>query len=193
MMEFSGLREGLRRLRPIFTEMRSRWGTFESFDAGGGLGVDYESEDPSAEEARLRDYAGVIHDETKGLDARLQLEPGRWLVARAGVLIAQVQYVKKTSGRTFVILDTGMNHLIRPALYQAHHRILPLRRHPGPSSRVDVVGPICESADFLAKERELPPVVEGDLVAIGDTGAYGFSMANRYNLQALPEERILSK
>lgn len=191
LMEFSGLREALQRLRPVFLEMQSRYESFTKFDAGGGLGVDYEIEDPAVEERLLKEYAEVVLGETASLRADLQLEPGRWLVARAGVLVAQVQYVKQTSGRTFVILDTGMNHLIRPALYQAHHRILPLQRRGGGMRKYDVVGPICESADFMAKEREMPVVEQGDFVAISDAGAYGFSMANQYNLQRLPEERIL--
>lgn len=191
MMEFSGLREGLQRLSKVFVDFRSRYETCQTLDAGGGLGINYENENPEEEERNLIDYASVILSETKNLGANLQLEPGRWLVARAGVLVAQVQYIKETSARTFVILDTGMNHLIRPALYQATHRILPVQRRAGPSRKVDIVGPICESADFLAKQQELPPVHEGDFVAIADAGAYGFTMANTYNLQRLPNERLI--
>ncbi|MBX2986300.1 MAG: diaminopimelate decarboxylase [Bdellovibrionaceae bacterium] len=191
MLDLSGLREGLRRLKPVFRELRGRHEGLNIFDAGGGLGIHYQEDKIDAESALLRQYAALIREELGDLGAELQFEPGRWIVAHAGVLLTQVQYVKETSQRTFVIVDTGMNHLIRPALYEAHHRILPLRVTSKSQKVYDVVGPICESADFLAKERGLPPVNQGDWLAIADSGAYGFSMSNTYNLQDLPREIVV--
>jgi diaminopimelate decarboxylase len=102
-------------------------------------------------------------------------------------LISQVQYIKETSDKTFVVLDSGMNHLIRPSLYEAYHGLLPLKK-VSKSKKVDVVGPICESSDFFAKDRNLPEMKEGDFIAVLDAGAYGYSMASVYNLQELPLE-----
>ncbi|MBX3039903.1 MAG: diaminopimelate decarboxylase [Bdellovibrionaceae bacterium] len=193
MLEFGGLEEALRLLKPVYRELAAQFPTLKKFDAGGGLGILYHEDDLVKESEALRVYAKVIRDELADLGAELQLEPGRWLVGHAGVLLTQVQYVKQTSHRCFVIVDSGMNHLIRPALYEAHHRLLPLQKNPqAPLKKVDVVGPICESADFFAKERELPELKEGEWLAVADTGAYGFSMANVYNLQDLPTEIPIS-
>lgn len=192
MLEFDGLREALRRLRPVYEALQAKFPTVRRFDAGGGLGIIYDRDEPALEHEMLQEYAKVLRDELKGLKMDLQLEPGRWLVGHAGVLLTQVLYVKETPHRSFIIVDSGMNHLIRPALYEAHHRILPLRRDSGRVNRhFDVVGPICESADFFAKQRLLPEVKAGDWVAIADTGAYGFTMANTYNLQDLPREIVV--
>lgn len=192
MLEFDGLREALRRLRPVYESLQTKFPTVRRFDAGGGLGIVYDSDEPAREQAMLLDYAKVLDEELKGLKMELQLEPGRWLVGHAGVLLTQVLYVKETPHRSFLIVDSGMNHLIRPALYEAYHRILPLRRDSARASRhFDVVGPICESADFFAKQRLLPEVKAGDWLAIADTGAYGFTMANTYNLQDLPREIVV--
>lgn len=193
MLQFEGLREGLRRLRPVYEALKVRFPTLRKFDAGGGLGILYDQDRPDLEQKMLEEYAAVVRSELNGIDGQLQLEPGRWLVGHAGVLLTQVVFVKKTSHRTFVIVNSGMNHLIRPALYQAKHRILPLKRTTNSKlAKFDVVGPICESADFFAKEYEMPEVQSGDWLAIADAGAYGFSMANTYNLQDLPTEIALS-
>lgn len=193
MLEFGGLEEALRLLKPVYRELAKAFPTLRKFDAGGGLGILYHEDDLEKESEALGTYAKVVQDELADLGAELQLEPGRWIVGHAGVLLTQVQYVKETSHRCFVIVDSGMNHLIRPALYEAHHRLMPLRRDPKAAlKKVDVVGPICESADFFAKERELPEMKEGDWLAVADTGAYGFSMANVYNLQDLPTEIPIS-
>jgi diaminopimelate decarboxylase len=120
------------------------------------------------------------------------LEPGRFLVAQAGILLARVLNVKRNGTKTFVITDAGMNDLIRPALYQAYHQILPVV-HDGQakSAVVDVVGPVCESGDFFARDREMPEVKEGDLVAILDTGAYGMSLSSNYNSRTRPAEVLV--
>lgn len=191
MLDFAGLREALGRLKPIYRELQTEFPSLQRFDAGGGLGIYYERDDLAAESQALKEYSSVVLEELKDIQGCLQLEPGRWLVAHAGVLLAQVQYVKETSHRRFVILDSGMNHLIRPALYEAHHRLIPVQKRPGPLQKFDVVGPICESADFFGKNRELSDIQEGDWMAIADAGAYGFSMANVYNLQDLPREMVI--
>jgi diaminopimelate decarboxylase len=119
------------------------------------------------------------------------LEPGRSLVASAGVLVTRVLYVKENRGKRFVIVDAGMNDLLRPALYQAYHRIEPVGRDDRPSSRVDVVGPVCETGDFLARDRELPEVRAGELLAVRDAGAYAFAMASNYNLRPRAAEALV--
>lgn len=192
MTGFAGLQEALLKLAPVFKDLRSRWSTLVNFDSGGGLGILYDGDRPTEEERMLEEYSNTIREGVTGLGAQLQLEPGRWLVGHAGVLLAQVQYLKRTREKNFLILNTGMNHLIRPALYEARHRLMPLQEHKDrPRLRCDVVGPICESADFLARDLDLPELGEGDWVALLEAGAYGASMASRYNLQALPEELAL--
>lgn len=189
MTDFSGLQEALKKLIPVFKDFRSRFPSVTNFDSGGGLGILYDRDEPAIEDKMLADYSAVIREATAGLGARLQLEPGRWLLGHAGVLLAQVQYLKRTREKNFLILNTGMNHLIRPALYQAKHRLLPLLKHADrPRLNCDVVGPICESADFLARGLDLPEMKEGEWVALLEGGAYGASMASLYNLQAPPEE-----
>jgi diaminopimelate decarboxylase len=152
-------------------------------DAGGGLGIDYRSGgstfDPASEMAK---YAAAVERSLEGLQVRLLLEPGRFLIAQAGALLAKVLVVKRNGRKTFVITDAGMNDLIRPALYQAHHEILPVVRNPKAAPTVvDIVGPVCETGDFFARDREIPEVKEGDLVAILDAGAYGMSLSSNYN------------
>jgi diaminopimelate decarboxylase len=162
-------------------------------DAGGGLGIDYRSGvptfDPAAEMAK---YAAAVERSLEGLRVRLLLEPGRFLIAQAGALLARVLVVKRNGTKTFVITDAGMNDLIRPALYQAHHEILPVIQNPkAEPTVVDIVGPVCETGDFFARDREIPEVREGDLVAILDTGAYGMSLSSNYNSRPRPAEILV--
>jgi diaminopimelate decarboxylase len=148
-------------------------------DLGGGFGVPYRAEPP----LDLAAYAALIRTLTAGLNVELVFEPGRYLVAEAGVLISRVLYVKEDADRPCVVVDAGMNNLLRPALYDAYHPILPVAE-PGaeaPCAAVDVVGPICESTDVFARARDLPPVHAGDLVAFTGAGAYGAAMASDYN------------
>jgi diaminopimelate decarboxylase len=162
-------------------------------DAGGGLGIDYhESSSGFTPAAEVEKYAAAIDHALGDLKVRLLLEPGRFLVAQAGILLARVLNVKRNGTKTFVITDAGMNDLIRPALYQAYHQILPVV-HDGQakSAVVDVVGPVCESGDFFARDREMPEVKEGDLVAILDTGAYGMSLSSNYNSRTRPAEVLV--
>jgi diaminopimelate decarboxylase len=151
-------------------------------DAGGGLGIDYHGGsnfDPAAEMAK---YAAEVERALAGLEVRLLLEPGRFLIAQAGALLAKVLVLKRNGSKTFVITNAGMNDLIRPALYQAYHEILPVIHDPqAKRGVVDLVGPVCESGDFFARDREIPEVKEGDLVAILDAGAYGMALSSNYN------------
>ena len=134
------------------------------------------------------------------MNVRLLLEPGRFIVAQAGALVARVLYIKQNGEKTFAITDAGMNDLIRPALYQAHHEILPVTR--GLRARgnaaaqaiaaIDVVGPVCETGDFFARDREMPPFKQGDLLAILDAGAYGMSLSSNYNSRPRPAEVLVS-
>jgi diaminopimelate decarboxylase len=151
----------------------------ETIDLGGGLGVDYEGGggvDP-------RRLAERILPEIQGLPLTLVLEPGRSLVAGAGVLLARVLYVKENGDRRFVVVDAGMNDLLRPALYRAFHRVEPVRPQGRAHESVDVVGPVCETGDFLARGRKMERPEPGDLIAVRDTGAYGFAMSSRYNMR----------
>lgn len=192
MLEFSGLREALQILKKVYVDLKKDFSELNRFDFGGGLGIHYEKTDLRQEELLLNEYAQVIQSELSelaDLGAELQSEPGRWLVAHAGLLLTEVQYLKPTPYKNFIVVDSGMNHLLRPALYEAFHQIFSSRENSDrPMKSYDVVGPICESADFLGKSRLLHECQAGDFLAIADAGAYGFSMANTYNLQALPQE-----
>jgi diaminopimelate decarboxylase len=127
----------------------------------------------------------------KGFEGRLLLEPGRFIVAQAGALIARVLQVKRNGRKTFVITDAAMNDLIRPALYQAHHDIVPVRPRAGRPRTVDVVGPVCETGDFFARDRKLGPVAPGDLVALLDAGAYGMAQSSNYNTRPRAAEVLV--
>jgi diaminopimelate decarboxylase len=161
-----------------------------SIDAGGGLGIDYHGGpfDPSA---KVAEYAAALNRALTGFDGRLLLEPGRFLVAQAGALLTRVLLIKRNGKKTFVITDAAMNDLIRPALYQAHHEIVPLRPRRGRSHLVDIVGPVCESGDFFARDRALAPVRAGDLLAVLDAGAYGMAQASNYNSRPRPAEVLI--
>jgi diaminopimelate decarboxylase len=187
MMEFEGYQEALEKLKKIYKTLQSEFKSLRKFDFGGGLGIFYDRLDLAKEESLLQEYAAITMNSLKELHCELQSEPGRWLLGHAGVLLTQVQYIKKTSHKKFAIVDSGMNHLIRPSLYEAFHLIYPVDKKNN-ESLFDVVGPICESSDFFAKDRMLGDVQEGDFLAVMDAGAYGYSMASTYNLQDLPVE-----
>jgi diaminopimelate decarboxylase len=168
------------RVRQLVMELEKVGVTLRAVDAGGGLGIDYH--DGAFDAAiKVREYADALERALKGFTGRLLLEPGRFLVAQAGALITRVLQVKRNGTKTFVITDAAMNDLIRPALYQAHHEIVPVRLRPGKARIVDVVGPICETGDFFARDRELRPVKPGDLIALLDAGAYGMAQSSNYN------------
>lgn len=154
--------------------------TLKAIDAGGGLGIDYHSAAFDAA-AHVRGYAAALEKALGGFEGSLLLEPGRFLVAQAGALVARVLHVKRNGKKTFVVVDAAMNDLIRPALYQAHHEIVPVRTREGRGRVVDVVGPVCETGDFFARDRKLAPVQPGDLLALLDAGAYGMAQSSNYN------------
>jgi diaminopimelate decarboxylase len=163
----------------------------KSVDAGGGLGIDYHSAPGFDPQARVNEYAAALDSALHGLDVQLLIEPGRFLVAQAGALLARVLYVKRNGTKTFVVTDAAMNDLIRPALYQAFHEIIPVTPRLGRASAVDIVGPVCETGDFFARDRKLKPVEPGDLLAILDAGAYGMVQSSNYNTRPRPVEVLL--
>ncbi|MFQ3639042.1 MAG: diaminopimelate decarboxylase, partial [Chloracidobacterium sp.] len=150
ILDVGNFAEALRNTRPLAAALREQGFPLSTLDVGGGFGIHYDTGDESRELTNFAHYTEVIRQGTQGLADEILFEPGRFLVARCGVLLARVEYVKTTPYKTFVIVNTGMHHLIRPALYQARHRILPVVLHSERVSRVDVVGPLCESSDFLA-------------------------------------------
>jgi diaminopimelate decarboxylase len=182
--------QALLRVRALVEELRSDGLDMRYVDAGGGFGVEYGNTafDPAASVAA---YAEAIRSALDGLDAHLLLEPGRFLVAQAGALLTRVLYTKQNGTKHFVITDAGMNDLIRPALYQAHHEILPVIADNRPSQIADIVGPVCESGDFFAHDRTLPELRAGDLAVLLDAGAYGMSLASHYNSRVLPAEVLV--
>ncbi len=177
-----------RRIADLYRTLRDEGVKLERLDLGGGLGIRYRDETPPAIEA----YAEAVKRITGNLGATLAFEPGRWLVGNAGALVTKVIYVKKGVTRRFVILDGGMNDLMRPALYDAWHEILPLKQTRSRVARkaADIVGPICETGDSFAIQRPLPPVEPGDGVALMSAGAYGASMSSGYNTR-LPAPEVL--
>jgi diaminopimelate decarboxylase len=170
-----------RRVRELTEVLRADGHAITRLDLGGGLGVPYiENNQPPPDPAA---YGAMVGEVTSGLGCRLIFEPGRMIAANAGVLVTRVIYVKRGDAKSFLIVDAGMNDLIRPALYDSHHEIVPIRepRPGGERVKYDVVGPVCETSDLFAAARSLPPLKSGDLVAIQSAGAYGAVMASSYN------------
>lgn len=180
----------LERLNKLVRRLNREGIQLKSVDAGGGLGIDYHGGSFDAA-ARVREYSVTILQALEGFEGQLLLEPGRFLVAQAGALVARVLQVKRNGSKTFVITDAAMNDLIRPALYQAYHEIVPVKPRAGRGRIVDVVGPVCETGDFFAHDRKLPPVEPGDLVALLDAGAYGMSQSSNYNTRFRPAEVLV--
>jgi diaminopimelate decarboxylase len=177
--------EAVRRLLDLVRHLRGAGHRVRFLDLGGGLGITYDAEEPPAP----ADYAAAIRAELAGEELSLVLEPGRSICGNAGVLLTRVLYTKQGGAKRFVVVDAGMNDLLRPSLYDAFHAIVPVREEPGREAAVvDVVGPICESGDFLARDRELAGLEPGELVAVMSAGAYGFSMASTYNSRPLAAE-----
>ncbi len=167
----------LNRLKLLVSRLEKIGIRIHYLDLGGGLGISYHAETPP----HPSEYARAIVRELEALRCRLILEPGRVIVGNAGVLLTRVLYTKKTESKEFIIVDAGMNDLVRPSLYGSYHAIQPLARKTREFRIMDVVGPICESSDFIARERELPAVEPGEILAVMSAGAYGFSMASNYN------------
>ena len=182
--------ESLKRVRSLVEELRSDGLKIRFVDGGGGFGIEYGTAafDPAA---RVAEYAAAIRMVLNGLDAHLLLEPGRFLVAQAGALLTRVLYTKQNGTKHFVITDAAMNDLIRPALYHAHHEILPVIADGRPSQTADIVGPVCETGDFFARDRLTPELRSGDLAVLLDAGAYGMSLASHYNTRVHPAEVLI--
>src|SRR3954470_17185290 len=172
----------MKRVVRLLVQLRADGHEIDYVDAGGGLGIDYSRTQRNDFADIAEKYAQAILKPLAGECDHLLLEPGRALVGRAGVLLTRVLYRKQNGRKKFLVVDAGMNDLIRPSLYDAHHEIVPVARQSGRKTEtVDVVGPICESGDFLARDRKLPQLNEGELLAIRDAGAYGMSLASNYN------------
>jgi diaminopimelate decarboxylase len=181
------------RIAALVVELRKDGLPIQFIDAGGGLGIEYHAAQPFNPEEKVRQYADALIAAVSHLQGiTLLLEPGRFLVAQAGALLTRVLYIKKNGEKTFVITDAGMNDLIRPALYQAHHEIVPVIQSKGVRKvTADIVGPVCETGDFFARDRELPAVDPCDLLAILDAGAYGHALASNYNSRPRPAEVLV--
>jgi len=182
--------ESVKRVRALVEELRGDGMDIRFLDAGGGFGVEYGTAEFDAA-ARVAEYAAALMKVLDGAKVHLLLEPGRFLVAQAGALVTRVLYTKVNGAKKFVIPDAGMNDLIRPALYQAHHEILPVVRSEREKETADIVGPVCESGDFFAHDRSMAEVRAGELVAILDAGAYGMSLASNYNSRVRPAEVLV--
>ena len=172
----------------LVERLRARGLPIRTLDLGGGLGVAYK---PGDQAPSICEFIQAMCRRVAGHDLEILVEPGRSIVAESGVLLTRVLYRKSNAGREFIIVDAAMNDLIRPALYQSHHEIVPLRRAPGPAITADVVGPVCETGDFLARARPMPNVLPGDLLAICTAGAYGFVAASNYNSRPRPPEILV--
>jgi len=175
--------DALDRLLALIDRLAERGIVLRHLDLGGGLGVRYRDEQPPL----AGDYIQAIRERIAGRNLTLVFEPGRFIVANAGVLLTRVEYLKHTAHKDFAIVDAAMNDLIRPALYQAWMAVEPVTARQGDARRYDLVGPICETGDFLAKDRELV-LAEGDLLAIRSAGAYGFTMSSNYNTRGRAAE-----
>ncbi len=190
--DISPLVESLEVLLTLSRQLLAQGYDLKTIDMGGGLGIDYYSDDESKELQLLETLGQKVNSILGDTPLKLLMEPGRWLVARSGTLWAQVEYVKFNGYKNFIILNTGMHHLLRPALYKAHHRILPMSLSaPGTQKVYDVVGPICESSDVIGQDRWFAEPQEGDWMAIMDAGAYGMTMCSDYNMHARPQEVLI--
>ncbi len=177
----------IKKVSSFIQRLKSKGIKLEYLNIGGGLGIIYDKETPQTAQI----YADKIIPLLEKTGLKIIMEPGRFIVGNAGILVAKVLYIKKTPKKKFIIVDAGMNDLIRPALYGAYHQIVPLRKNRR-TEKADIVGPICESADFLAKERQLPKVKVGDYLAVMGAGAYGFSMSSNYNSRLRAAEIMIA-
>jgi diaminopimelate decarboxylase len=176
------------RIKELVLKLRAEGIHIQYMDLGGGLGITYHQEEPP----HPREYAQSLLDELNGIGCTLILEPGRVIVGNAGILVTQVLYTKEGGEKNFIIVDAAMNDLIRPSLYGSYQRIQPVQRYDRTEIVADVVGPICESGDFLAKDRKLPKVEPGELLAVMSAGAYGFTMASNYNSRPRAPEVLVA-
>jgi len=188
LTEIAPFVEALNRLKMLIVRLGQQGIGIRYLDLGGGLGISYNEEAPP----HPRDYAEAVVRELSDLSCTLILEPGRVIVGNAGMLLTKVLYTKKTEAKEFFIVDAGMNDLVRPSLYGSYHAIQPVEKNRRELRTVDVVGPICESSDFIARERALPEMLQGELLAVMSAGAYGFSMSSNYNMRGRAAEVLVN-
>jgi diaminopimelate decarboxylase len=188
--ELGSFQDALLRVAELVRELRREGHEIRYVDAGGGLGISYEGPQPQFAE-QVSAYANAVIKPLRGLDVHLLLEPGRSVVGPAGVLLTRALYRKTNNHKRFLIVDAAMNDLLRPSLYGAYHEIVPVTCRSQEKETTDVVGPVCETGDFFAHDRELPAVGEGDLLAILDAGAYGAVLSSNYNTRAKPAEVLV--
>jgi len=187
LTEIAPFVEALNRLKLLVGRLEKIGIGIQYLDLGGGLGISYHEEEPP----HPREYGQAVVEELRNLPCTLILEPGRVIVGNAGLLLTRVLYTKATQSKEFIIVDAGMNDLVRPSLYGSYHNIQPVERKERESRIVDVVGPICESSDFIARERSLPEMRPGELLAVMSAGAYGFSMSSNYNMRRRAAEVLV--
>lgn len=178
LTDLSPIAEAAAIIADLVRSLRAIGVDIKFFDVGGGLGVQYRGDEKLID---LQEYAAVIKQAVKGLDVTIICEPGRFLTANSGFLLTKVLYEKENGGRRFSVVDAAMNDLLRPSLYKAYHKIELLEPKDEKTTATDIVGPICESGDFLAKDVQMPPLLSGDLLVVHSAGAYGFTMASNYN------------
>lgn len=187
LTEVEPFADALARVRSLVQELRGAGHEIGTIDVGGGLGVTYSEERPPSP----GEYAAAVLGAVGDLGAEIVLEPGRWITANAGVLLTRVLYEKDNESKRFLVVDAAMNDLIRPALYQSYMRIEPVLPASGAARKVDVVGPVCESGDFLARDRSMPPLLRGAVLAVRSAGAYGFAMSSNYNARVRAAEVLV--
>jgi len=179
--------KALDKLAQAVSQLKAMGINLEYLDLGGGLGIIYKDETPLTAD----EFANHVISPVRAIGLKLIIEPGRFIVGNAGILVTKILYLKETEALTFAIVDGGMNDLIRPPLYGGYHEIIPSKEREGEQKTYDVVGPICESADFFGKGRELPPLKQGDYLAVMSSGAYGFTMSSNYNSRPRPSEVLV--
>jgi diaminopimelate decarboxylase len=190
LLDVNPMMEAVDKMIELVECLRAAGLQIRHLDLGGGLGVAYERGQQAPEIAEL---IGAICKKLEGKGLEVMVEPGRSIVAEAGVLLTRVLYRKRTTRKDFVVVDAAMNDLLRPSLYRSHHEIIPVRQNSIETVLVDVVGPVCETGDFLAKDRELASVFPGDLMAVCTAGAYGFVLASNYNSRPRPPEIMVEE
>ncbi len=190
LLDVSPYREAVQKVVDLYRELTEEGFEIRYLDIGGGLGIKYRPED---REPTPEDLAREVLPLLEGVDAQLILEPGRSITGNAGLLIAQVQFLKDKEIKHFIIVDAGMNDLVRPAIYDAYHHVVPVESRGRDHIIADIVGPICETGDFLAKDRRIEWLERGDYIAVLSAGAYGFSMASHYNVRPRPAEVIVER
>ena len=191
--ELGPFHQAMQRVAELIISLRAEGHDIRYADAGGGLGIFYRDSQSTAFSDLATAYARAVVAPLKGLEAHVLLEPGRAIVAPAGILLTRVLYRKSNNGKKFLVVDAAMNDLLRPTLYEAYHEIVPVvvPKRPAAIERTDIVGPICETGDFLARDREMIPVNQGELLAVCDAGAYGMSLASNYNSRPRPAEVLV--